>query len=139
MINIRYAIMSDETFWFKLDKHLSKNEYANKVVLKQCYIIEVDNSCVGVLRYNLFWDIIPFLNLIYIDFDYHQKGIGTKAMLYWEDEMRKLEYKLVMTSTMVDESSQNFYRKLNYKECGCLIKNIEPFVESMEMFMMKQL
>ena len=139
MCRIRFATMNDKSFWFTLDQHLKEEEYDRKVILNQCYIIEEDNQSVGVLRYNLFWDIIPFLNLLYIDFNYHKRGIGTKAMLSWEDDMRKLGHELVMTSTMVEETSQHFYRKLNYKDCGCLIKDIPPFVETMEMFMMKQL
>jgi GNAT superfamily N-acetyltransferase len=136
---MRYATLEDRDFWFTLDKHLNEKEYGRKITFKQCYIIEIDNKCVGVLRYNLFWDIIPFLNLLYIDYKYHRKGIGTKAMLYWEEEMRKLGHELVMTSTMVEETSQHFYRKLNYKDCGCLIKDFDPFVETMEMFMMKKI
>lgn len=60
-------------------------------------------------------------------------------MLYWEDEMRRSGYELTMTSTMVEEASQNFYRALNYQDCGCLVKNIPPLIETMEMFMMKSL
>jgi GNAT superfamily N-acetyltransferase len=136
---MRYATLEDEDFWFTLDKHLSRKEYEKKLTLDQCYIIEIDRKPIGVLRYNLFWDVIPFLNLIFVIYDYHKKGIGTKAILYWENEMRKSGYEMVMTSTMVEETSQHFYRKLNYKDCGCLIKNFYPIAETMEMFMMKQL
>lgn len=99
VFSIRFATLIDKDFWFTLDKHLKENEYEKKVTLNQCYIIEVDNKSVGILRYNLFWDTIPFLNLIYIDFNYHKRGIGTKAILFWEDEMQKLGHELVMTST----------------------------------------
>jgi GNAT superfamily N-acetyltransferase len=139
MFHMRYATLEDKNFWFTLDKHLSEKEYRNKILLDQCYIIEEDNKCIGVFRYNLFWDTIPFLNLIYIDWNYHRRGLGSKAMLYWEDEMRLAGYELVMTSTMVDEVAQHFYRKLNYKDCGCLVKDFPPLVETMEMFMMKSL
>ena len=139
MFRMRYATLEDKAFWFTLDKHLKEAMFESKVILKECYMIEVDNKPVGVLRYNLFWDSIPFVNLIYIDWDYHKKGIGTKAMLYWEDEMKRLGYNLVMTSTMVEETAQHFYRKLNYKDCGCLVKNLHPLIETMEMFLMKQI
>ena len=139
MFYMRYATFSDKEFWFTLDKHLNEKEFRNKISLKQCYIMEEDNKCIGIFRYNLFWDTIPFLNLIFIDSNYHRRGIGTNAMLFWEDEMRKLGYELVMTSTMVEEASQHFYRKLNYKDCGCLVKDFPPLNETMEMFMMKSL
>ena len=72
MFSMRYATLEDREFLFTLDKHLSEKEYNNKISLNQCYIIEFNNDGVGVLRYNLFWDTIPFLNLICISFDYHR-------------------------------------------------------------------
>ncbi len=65
MINMHYANISDLNFWLSLDKHLSKGELERKILQKQCYIIEYDGKRVGVLRYNLFWDNIPFLNMIF--------------------------------------------------------------------------
>jgi len=44
-----------------------------------------------------------------------------------------------MTSTMVEETSHYFYRRLGYKDCGRRIKNFEPYAETMEMFVMKKL
>lgn len=139
MFHMRYATLEDKDFWFTLDRHIKEKEFENKLMLNQCYVIEEDHKSIGVFRYNLFWDNIPFLNLIYLDWDYHNKGIGTKAMLFWEEEMRQLGYEVVMTSTMVEETSQHFYRKLQYKDCGCLIKDVHPLIETMEMFMIKQL
>ncbi len=139
MFSIRYVTEEDKGFWFSLDKHLSESEFLLKVRDKRGYIIKDGEKPIGVIRYNLFWDIIPFLNLIYFEESYRGKGYGTSAMLHWENEMLKAGHKLVMTSTMVEESSQLFYRKLGYKDCGCLIKDIPPFVETMEMFMMKQI
>lgn len=33
------------------------------------------------MRYNLFWDLIPFLTLINIDETYQKQGIGKETML----------------------------------------------------------
>ena len=139
MFRMEYLTEKDLAFWKNLDEQLSEQELVLKIYEKRGYVIYDDDTPVGVLRYNLFWDIIPFLNLIYFTEPYRGKGFGTKAMLRWEDEMRSTGYQLVMTSTMVEENAQHFYRKLNYKDCGCLIKDFQPFVETMEMFMMKQL
>ncbi len=139
MFVIDYVTEKDADFWFSLDKHLSESEFELKVRDKRGYIIKDDDKPVGVMRYNLFWDLIPFLNLIYLEGAYRNRGYGTKAMLHWENEMRKSGFRIAMTSTMVEETSQHFYRKLGYKDCGCLIKEIPPFVETMEMFMNKAL
>ena len=139
MFQIHYANESDLPFWKTQDEHLPDAEFLIKVSEKRCYVIKDDEKPIGVIRYNLFWDLIPFLTLIIFDEPYRNKGFGKQAMMYWENEMRSLGHKLVMTSTMVEETSQHFYRKLGYKDCGCLIKDFPPYVETMEMFMMKQL
>lgn len=139
MFYIKYTSEHDIPFWESIDRYLPKSELLIKISEKRCYIISDDEKPIGVLRYNLFWDLIPFLTLIHFDESYWGKGFGTQAMRYWENEMRLLGHKLVMTSTMVEEGSQHFYRKLGYKDCGCLVKDFEPYVETMEMFMMKQL
>lgn len=81
----------------------------------------------------------PFLSLIHFEEHYRRKGFGKMAMLHWEKEMQSLGYKAVMTSTQVDEASQHFYRKLGYKDVGCLVLDIPGYEQPMEMFMIKSL
>ena len=139
MIEVRYVCKADEQFWFSLDKHLSKSEFDLKVRDKRGYIIVFDNSPIGVMRYNLFWDNIPFLTFIYIEETHQSKGYGRKAMLFWEDEMRGLGYKMVMTSTQVNEDAQHFYRKLGYTERGSLFLDGTPLAQPQELMMIKTL
>ena len=137
MFQIRYVSENDKPFWVSLDRHLSESEFALKVRDKRGYIIGDGNKPIGIMRYNLFWDNTPFLTLIYIEESYQGKGIGRQAMLYWEAEMRGLWYKLVMTSTQVDEQAQHFYRKLGYVDRGCLILDNTPFEQPQEIIMIK--
>ena len=139
MFKIRYASKSDESFWFRLDKHLSKSEFELKVRDKRVYIISDADKPVGVMRHNLFWDNTPFLTLIHIEESSCGKGFGRQAMLFWENEMRELGYKMVMTSTQVNEQAQHFYRKLGYIERGCLSLDNTPLEQPQEMLMLKVL
>lgn len=139
MITIRYANLSDNDFWFKLDKHLSIHEFSNKVKLKQCYILLENDSPIGILRYNLFWDNIPFCTMLYISDNYQSKGYGSKLLTHWENEMKNNGYDLVLTSTQVDEQAQHFYRKLGYKDCGGILFNIPNHAQPMELFLFKSL
>lgn len=91
------------------------------------------------MRYNLFWDNTPFLTLIYFEQFHRRKGFGRQAMLFWENEMRELGYKMIMTSTQVDEQAQHFYRKLGYKDKGGIFLDNTPFEQPQEMFMLKVL
>jgi len=139
VFKIRHLLNEDKSFWFTLDKHLSEKEFELKIRDKRGYIISDDDKPIGVMRYNLFWDNTPFLTLIYFYEAYRGKGFGKQALLYWENEMREFDYKMVMTSTQVDEQAQHFYRKLGYKDKGCLLLDNTPFEQPQEMFMIKVL
>jgi GNAT superfamily N-acetyltransferase len=137
MIEIRYVCLEDKEFWFSLDKHLSDQEFYNKVKDSKGYILLVDNKPVGLLRYNLFWDNTPFCNLIYIDSYFQGKGYGKMLIQHWEEDMKSQGYGMLLTSTQVDETSQHFYRKLGYKDCGGLIIDILGYEQPMELFLIK--
>ena len=139
MFEIRYVSECDRQFWFTLDKHLSESEFELKVRDRRGYIISDGCTPVGIMRYNLFWDNTPFLTLIELDEAYHGKGFGKQAMLFWENKMRALGYKMVMTSTRVDEKAQHLYRTLGYKDKGALCLDNTPFEQPQEMFMIKVL
>ena len=137
MFEMRYACENDRSFWFTLDHHLDEKEFDLKVRDKRGYVISHGDQPIGIMRYNLFWDNTPFLTLIHLEAPYHRKGFGKQAMLFWENEMRELGYKMVMTSTQVDEQAQHFYRQLGYMEKGSLFLDHTPFSQPQEMFMLK--
>ena len=139
MIKIRFVEDSDKDFWYTLDKHLANKEFDKKVRDKMGYVVLEDEKPIGLLRYNMFWDDIPFVTLIFIDFAHQKKGVGFKVMDLWEQEMKKLGHGMVMVSTQVDEQAQHFYRKLGYKDCGCLVIDVPDYEQPMEMFMTKAL
>ena len=137
MFTIRYALNTDQAFWFTLDKHMPEDALFLKVRDKRAYVLCFNDTPVGVMRYNLFWDNLPFLTLIHLDEAYQGKGFGRQAMLFWENEMREQGYPMVMTSTQVDEQAQHFYRKLGYIEKGSLSFDNTPLKQPMEMFLVK--
>jgi len=137
MLKIQYASKPDKPFWFTLDRHLSESEFELKVRDKRGYIISNDSKPIGIMRYNLFWDNIPFLTLIELEASSHRKGFGKQAMRFWEEEMRTLGYKMVMTSTRVDEEAQHFYRALGYQDKGAIFLDNTPFEQPGEVFLVK--
>ncbi len=117
---IRYVNDADKDFWFALDKHLSVAQFEKKVRDRQGYILSVDDTPIAILRYNLFWDNTPFCTMLYASQSYQNQGYGTALMNYWENEMQSLGYDLLLVSTRADETSQYFYRKIDYIACGAL-------------------
>ena len=113
-ILIRYAEKNDYLSLKEYDKHISENKIENKEV----YIVEENGKIIGWLRYNLFWDSVPFMNMIYFLEGYRKKGIGKKLVKHWEKDMKNKGYNNVLTSTQSNEEAQHFYRKIGYKEIG---------------------
>lgn len=138
MIDIRYVGTGDKEFWYSLDKHLPEAEFMNKIRDKRGYVLIKDDTPIGLLRYNLFWDNTPFCTMLFIDGEYQGRGYGRVLMEYWENDMRSQGYEMFLVSTQVDESAQHFYRKLGYKDCGGLVIDIPKFEQPMEMFMIKE-
>ena len=139
MFAMQTATVADVDAWRTFDALISQNELLTKLRNRRCYLLTEDSVPVGVLRYNLFWDEIPFVTLLFLMEGARGKGYGKRAMQMWEMEMRYLGFPCVMTSTQADETAQHFYRKLGYKDAGCLILNEEPRKQPAEIFFIKTL
>ena len=138
MFLISYAAIQDKQY-VCTGSNLTESEFELKVRDKRCYILRYGEKPVGVMVFNLIFDFIPFLTLMYLEKPYQKRGFGTIAMSHWESEMRLLGYKMIMVSTQVDEDGQHFYRKLGYKDMGSIVMDIPPYEQPLEMFLGKAL
>ena len=117
-IIIRYANNNDLLWLIENDNHISEETLKNKIEKNEVYIVEINGKKIGWLRYNLFWDNVPFMNMIYFLEEYRNMGIGKLLNNYWEEEMKQKGFTNILTSTQSNEEAQHFYRKLGYKEIG---------------------
>ena len=124
---IRFAEDNDYLWLKENDQHISDEILKIKITSKEIYIVIENNELIGWLRYNLFWDNIPFMNMIYFLEKYRNKGFGKELVYYWENEMKEKGYNNVLTSTLSNEEAQHFYRKMGYKEIGGFNYLDEPF------------
>ncbi|GHV11256.1 N-acetyltransferase [Clostridia bacterium] len=91
---------------------------SQKVANGEVYVAYDGDTFIGWLRYNLFWDDTPFMNMLYVLDGYRGAGTGKKLTLFWEDQMRSKRYETVMTSTQQNETAQHFYMRLGYRSIG---------------------
>ena len=126
-MKIRYAEYADIDILSEHDKHISKEELANSIRLRRIYIAEENGEFAGWLRYNLFWDNTPFMNMLYISEKFRCHGIGRKLVKFWEREMSKSGFRTIMTSTQSNEYAQHFYFKLGYEAAGGFRLDGEPY------------
>ncbi|MRN55421.1 GNAT family N-acetyltransferase [Paenibacillus monticola] len=126
-MRIDWATERDYNYLVERDHHLLERLIMSKINAKEIYILrEAEDSNIGFMRYSYFWDNTPFMNLIWIDELYRGKGIGEQVVTFWAKEMKQQGCELLMTSTLATEDAQHFYRKLGFKDAGCLLLDNEP-------------
>ena len=103
-------------------------ELARVVCAGRVYIaIDADGVPVGWLRWGLFWDNTPFMNLLFVLPQARGQGHAAALVARWEEDMRAQGYATVMTSTASDEDAQGLYRHLGYRAAGGFLPEGEPY------------
>lgn len=123
---VRPAALTDLGWLAAHDRHVAREELEESLRRGRVLIMEQGGDRVGWLRWNLFWDNTPFMNLLYLLDAHRGQGHGRALVSRWEADMAALGHKLVMTSTQSDEGAQHFYRKLGYRDAGGLLIPDEP-------------
>ncbi len=134
-MKIRNASREDLDRLCEVDHHISRKELEISISLGHVSIAEEDGVMIGWMRYNMFWDNTPFLNMLYLLEGDRGKGYGKKMMEDWEKRMKQSGFSCVMTSTASDEYAQHFYVKLGYKAVGGFTYGTDPY----EIIFMKKL
>ncbi len=121
---IEHARRDDLAFLIQSDSHVRDMEA--KVFRREVLVARLSGAPVGWLRFNYFWDTIPFMNMLLVLAPHRGQSVGTRLVKFWEAEMLSLEYHQVLTSTQVNETAQHFYRKLGYIDVGGFLLPSEP-------------
>lgn len=135
---IRYSEDSDLEQLTKLDRHISFEELKSSVRLRRIIISEDSGGLAGWLRYSLFWDNTPFMNMLYFLEGRRGQGLGGQLVEFWEAEMKRMGYGQVLTSTLSSERAQFFYRRHGYVDCGSLLLPGEPLEIILRKSLMKE-
>ena len=121
MIGIRLAEREDKQKIAEFDHHIHLDKLEECIDRGLVAVLYDADDTIGVLRYNLFWQTIPFLDLLYIDGSCRGRGYGRQMMAHWEAPMKTMGYTYVMLSTQEDEDAKFFYEKLGYRRIGAFL------------------
>ena len=135
MIDIKAAGTFDFSTLLEYDKHITRDELDKKIRREEIIIAQLDGTFLGWLRWSLFWDEIPFINMLGVLREYRGNGIGTLIVTEWERLMSEQGFSKAMVSTLENESAQHFYRKLGYRDLGRFL----PFENEYELILGKEL
>ncbi|WP_243707291.1 GNAT family N-acetyltransferase [Micromonospora sp. KC606] len=125
-IILRAADSRDVPILVGADSHVESHELRRIIKSGRVTVCVMDDSVVGWLRWGLFWDEIPFMNLLFVMEPHRGKGLGTQMIQHWEHQQRAAGHRSVMTSTLASETAQHLYRRLGYVDRGCLLVPGEP-------------
>lgn len=125
-VSTRRASDTDLPFLSSVDGHVSYQDLTHLVRLERVMVAEVDGVAVGCLRWGLFWDQVPFMNLLWVVVERRGQGVGTTLVAAWEQTMLDGGHHLILTSTSSAETAQHFYRRLGYIDSGSLLLPREP-------------
>ena len=120
-MEIRLAVSGDFQAIRHYDSHIPSPRLADCIGSGQVYVLKDAGKIIGVLRYSLFWQTIPFLDLLYLDSRCRGQGHGRDMLAHWEAAMAKAGYAYVMLSTQEDETAKYFYEKLGYRLIGAFL------------------
>ena len=115
---IRTAVPADLDGIRNYDRHIPAARLEDCIRRGQVVVLEDNGKILGVLRWNLFWQSLPFLDLIFLDNALRGQGWGTEMMALWEINMAEQGFRHVLLSTQEDELAKFFYEKLGYTLCG---------------------
>jgi GNAT superfamily N-acetyltransferase len=122
-IKIRTANKNDIAVITEYDTHISADTLSRKITSGEIYVAYAGGTFVGWLRYNLFWDNTPFINMLFVLDGYRGVGIGRCLTLFWEEKMLSKGYRTIMTSTQQNETAQHFYTHLGYIATGGFVQS----------------
>jgi len=77
---IRLAENKDFEAIIANDKWISREMFAKKISEKQVYVVCCGDIFAGWLRYGLFWDNTPFMNMLHLTEEYSGKEIGSQMV-----------------------------------------------------------
>ena len=120
-MEIRPAQMCDCAGILKYDRHIPVERVRACIQSGQLDVLCEGENILGILCWNLFWQSIPFLDLLYIDGSCRGRGYGRQMMAHWEASMKTMGYTYVMLSTQEDEDAKFFYEKLGYRRIGAFL------------------
>lgn len=121
MITIRSSTVDDLSLLLPCDRHIAEDELVRILTAGRILLAFDGLRFAGWLRYGLFWDEIPMVNMLYLQEEQRSRGYGRTLVTEWERRMCAAGYRRVMTSTQADEDAQHFWRKLGYRDAGALL------------------
>lgn len=118
---VRVGTADDLPFLIENDRHVRTDVLEQLVECGRTLVVEGPHDLRGWLRWSLFWDEIPFMNMLFVLDGHRGHGLGSALVEAWESQIAGEGYPVAMTSSLANEDAQRFHRKHGYSDCGALL------------------
>ena len=118
-ITVRLAGLDDLAFISH--KELSQGTILQKIRQGEIFLLLVNDQLAGSLWVGFLWDLVPFVDLIYINAAYQKRGLSHILLGSVEDHLREQGYDVLYSSSQMDEPlPQAWHRHVGFTECGVI-------------------
>lgn len=104
-VRTRPAREQDVAFLCQVDRHVSPQVLSSVVAAGRVLIAEATDAPLGLLRWGMLWDEVPFMNLLHVLPEHRGRGVGTTLVHAWEAEQAAAGHAMVLTCTSAAESA----------------------------------
>jgi ribosomal protein S18 acetylase RimI-like enzyme len=102
------------------------------------YLAYFDSDCLGYLRWDFFWNRLPYLCLIVVKKEQRGRGVGQQLLTKWMEDLKQKEYKFCLSSSQENEPpAVEWHLKQGFREIGRLATLNDD--GSVEIFLRKEL
>lgn len=141
-VRVRYCSSQDFDWLYHYEKEFVSEEWVRRCLGHKEYLIAVDSDTaeerIGYIRYSFFWGTVPYMDKIRVADGQQRRGVGSAMFKFWEEEVRRKGYKILMTSSLRDDLEPLAWHWRNgFRESGKL--TFGSFDSNPEIFYIKDL
>jgi N-acetylglutamate synthase-like GNAT family acetyltransferase len=116
----RLATIADLAF-VSQDGILPQAMVARKVAQEECFLVELNDRPVGVLRLEYLWSLVPYIALIHIKEGHRKHGCSRVLLDFVIEFLREKGHHRLYSSSQADEPTpQAWHRHMGFEECGVI-------------------
>ena len=124
---VRIAVLGDLNPIAHADWLLKPNRLREKIERREIIVCDDDGQITGLLRYSWFWEIIPFIDFLWVEEGFRGERRASRMIARLEEETEGRNHWMIMTSTQSNEAGQGFFRKAGFADAGGFSMRSRPF------------
>lgn len=120
-MTVRLARAEDTPALQQLDPWPKEHIWRQKIAASEVVVLELDNTIIGLMRYDLVWTTVPFLGLIEIEAAHRGRGYSRMMLEFLKAHLREQGYVALLSSSQTDEpEAQRWHLHMGFCSNGIL-------------------